>query len=410
MQLQLYGKFNNLRDIVVVETPASAVCVQDVKDEFKTDDKLYAFFALMVFLPIAVVTLIYVIVKSLRTQIRLKLRKARNHANLAALALTGVVFSFYTLAMDLLALVHGYKGEHELFIKYNITLPSTTTFILVITIIDFIPTVIITFGIILFLCCSRYKDTFCWIKSCYKLCCCCLFPNHQELIDCEKELWILTLLFIAPLVCLASHAGYIVLAWICDHSHANSATFIILLSFFYYFFSFRQIYYCNCRCFCSNNIPSDVEACGAVYQEEQEEQEQLESITTKFNICRFTFELIIVAPVLATSEGFLLFAIGWLPVSSVAAASFIFQGLQLGLLILAVLITYKVLVTEDSPKHGLVRSIAATYGTLWRNKCNQALNNRNDLQLLLNPGPQGNSDTEVIGRLLGQMAFKYNVN
>ena len=52
----------------------------------------------------------------------------------------------------------------------------------------------------------------------------------------------------APLFCLASHSGYIIVAWLSDSQHAGPATFFYIISFLYCFIILRQLYkFCNSK-------------------------------------------------------------------------------------------------------------------------------------------------------------------
>ena len=225
-----------------METLANAVCALDLEDKYIKRNIIIIFYASMVVFPFIVVILIVVLVKSLRTQIRLKLMNRRNHANLAAIALTGVIFSLYVLGMDIAALVYGFAGKHELH-KYSIQVTYSNTVILLTTVIDFIP-ISVSLGAFFLLYCCEAESKKCFMNYCFKIFFSCIFPDQNDTFptDEEKELWILSLLLTAPLVCLSTHASYIIIAWISDPQHASSATFIALLSFFYYFISFRQLY------------------------------------------------------------------------------------------------------------------------------------------------------------------------
>ena len=107
----------------------------DLKDKYIKNTAANFFLALTVFLPIIVVPLIVLIVRSLRIPIRLKLINPQNHASLVAIVLTGVIFSLYSLGMDISALVYVFTGKHELQ-KYDIQVPSSKAFIFLTTVVD----------------------------------------------------------------------------------------------------------------------------------------------------------------------------------------------------------------------------------------------------------------------------------
>ena len=58
----------------------------------------------------------------------------------------------------------------------------------------------------------------------------------------ENKAWLLLISFIAPFVCIGTHGGFVVMAWASDPGEASSLAVVFTLSFFYYFFGFRQLY------------------------------------------------------------------------------------------------------------------------------------------------------------------------
>jgi len=96
---------------------------------------------------------------------------------------------------------------------------------------------------------NNSRCTFNVLQRCFACCFfhCKKFDNLSEDLtskDAENKhrMRILTFTFIAPMFCIGSHAVYIVLACISDPIHSGSATFVTVLSFFYYFFVFRVLY------------------------------------------------------------------------------------------------------------------------------------------------------------------------
>ena len=62
----------------------------------------------------------------------------------------------------------------------------------------------------------------------------------------QRIVWLVTLMCCAPLFCIASHSGYIIVTWLSDNQHGGPAIFFYIISFSYYFIIFRQLYkYCN---------------------------------------------------------------------------------------------------------------------------------------------------------------------
>ena len=58
----------------------------------------------------------------------------------------------------------------------------------------------------------------------------------------ENKAWLLLISLIAPFICIGTHGGFVVMAWASDPGEASSLAVVFTLSFFYYFFGFRQLY------------------------------------------------------------------------------------------------------------------------------------------------------------------------
>ena len=63
--------------------------------------------------------------------------------------------------------------------------------------------------------------------------------NEHKLLE---KAWLLLISLIAPFVCIGTHGGFVVMAWTSDPGEASSLAVVFALSFFYYFFGFRQLY------------------------------------------------------------------------------------------------------------------------------------------------------------------------
>ena len=103
------------------DTSANAVCDQDL-DVYRNDKIISIFLSCVVAFPFLLTTLLITAVKGCHTEIEEKITETTNYANIAALALTGIILSVYVVVMDALAIAFIYANNHELS-KYNIFLP-----------------------------------------------------------------------------------------------------------------------------------------------------------------------------------------------------------------------------------------------------------------------------------------------
>jgi len=216
-QLKFYAKANNPDDIQIdADSLGAAVCEDDQEEDYDSPP-IIASFTCGIIVPFIVIILLAVMVYSNYSKIGAVINKEQNHANLAALVLTGLVFSTFVVVLDIWALILVVQGKREFITRYS---NCNQTFIVITTALDTLAVVIAYITLIcLFIClvCCRCKQT-------------------------KYTLWILVVTCIAPLFCLASHSGYIIVAWISDTRYPGPVVYLYIFSFFYYFIIFRQVY------------------------------------------------------------------------------------------------------------------------------------------------------------------------
>ena len=166
-------------------------------------------------IPFCVIFLLVMIIWSSHEKLSSAINKEQNHANLAALALTGLVFSTFTVVLDIVALVLVVQGKHEFSPNYSNL--NSLCFVIGTTVCDAIAVLV---AYITLACITRLY-----------------FTSLKPQI-----VWLVILICFAPLFCLTSHSGYIIVAWVSDTQHAGPATSFYIISFLYYFIPFRQLY------------------------------------------------------------------------------------------------------------------------------------------------------------------------
>ena len=212
--------FNALDDIEIRYNSLGTVICEDKQDKEYNTGSVTAFLTCGVLIPFIVSFLMVMMIWSSRAKIVPALNKKQNHANLAALVLTGLLFSTFVVMLDFVALELVVQGKHE-FDKYSdFGKVSSLYFVIITTVFDA--------AIVL----AAYFMLFC--LGCF-VCC---RKEHKP----TQSQWMLASTCIAPLFCIASHSGYIIVAWVSDTKHAGPVTFAYIISFFYYFIVFRQLY------------------------------------------------------------------------------------------------------------------------------------------------------------------------
>jgi len=219
-QLKIYAMFNALDDIEIRYKSLGTVICEDEQDKEYDTASVTAFLTCGVLIPFIVSFLMVMMIWSSRAKIVPALNKKQNHANLAALVLTGLLFSTFVVMLDFVALELVVQGKHEFTKHSDFGKVSSLYFVIITTVFDA--------AIVL----AAYFMLFC--LGCLVRC------RKEHKPTCRQ--WMLASICIAPLFCIASHSGYIIVAWVSDTKHAGPVTFAYIISFFYYFIIFRQLY------------------------------------------------------------------------------------------------------------------------------------------------------------------------
>ena len=391
MQLYLYA-MNDGRNsrIILNEVPSTSMrnhmnCSPDIERA-----KPFYFFNLFcVVFPFVMWILMAFIVKSCRPRIRSifgsPFRRSGVNQNYAALILTGMVFATFVLMCDMYALVNAFEVNsdlNELDHYEPIKIHNLTKFcVLTVAIIDF-GAFIISVLIFIFLCCNACCGKNCWCDNCFvcglwcffTMCCCklldCGFRAQNKLdysiipeegveahlrtkrkINKENMQWLLLVSFLAPVVCIGTHSAPVIMAWSSDTDNASSMTMMFLLSFFYYFFGFRQLYIVLASCPKIKNCAiGDNNKCCLSYRIEDvpadvvKHEKYIQEYNFKVLICEIPVGVILVGIQLI-----IIFTYFYLPAPVSTVPLNIVNVFHLALIVGGGLIAYKVL-TIHKPK------------------------------------------------------------
>ena len=250
MQLKTYAIFNTPDDIEIRYNSLGTVICEDEQDQEYDTRTETGFLTCGVVIPFIVILLMVMMAWSSRSRIGPAMNKEQNYANLAALVLTGLLFSTFVVFLDSVALVLVVQGKHEFAKHSDFTKVSSLFFVIITTVFD--AAIVLAAYIMLF----------------YLRCLVCCRKEHKP----TWTRWMLASTCFAPLFCIASHSGYIIVAWVSDTKHAGPVTFAYVISFFYYFIIFRQLYiilsktYKPTACFELYYFRKVSEACRSVIQ------------------------------------------------------------------------------------------------------------------------------------------------
>ena len=360
--MKFYAKVNNPDDIRIDDDSlGTAVCEDEEINEYGgvTTARFIAFNVVIVFW---IITLPVVMAYSIRSKISSAIDNKQNHANFAALALTGLVFSTLVLVPDIWALVLVYQEKQEFSNNSQVALLCLA---LVLDVLGALVAIGALCCLVCYQCCKKFKNSTRYSSLS-------LQPQTPSTIKLS-----LGAMCFAPIFFVASHSGYIIIAYVSDTQHAGPATSWYIISFFYFFISFRQLY----------KICSELTTkckTGKVNDSQNVWDKSL-SVTT-FNLLAFFVE-IVPGAILVAIEIFAIYVLVALPATLTAISTNIYHLAQLAFVFITGLIAYKFIYTEDEPKQS-VKALVETY----QNK-------------LLCPALDNLSNVRAAGKVLGGLAF-----
>ena len=154
-----------------------------------------------------------------------KLGDESSHPVIAALIQISALFTFFVFILDWVALVQTVRGDFLAYDRNAAFYLSSATGIL----IDFG-----AFGWVVYVLLSSCQ----WdCKNYWKG-----RPNHRKRECPERIKKLMYTIMVAPILCLSSHLYYIILAFISDPTHAGFVTYGYVITFFLFYFVFRQVY------------------------------------------------------------------------------------------------------------------------------------------------------------------------
>ncbi len=237
LQLKLYAQYKDPR----ITDEYSAKAFEDSKKDqvftaaFRNSADIRLYVSVLIGSPVflLILTLIYVMGARWQIQKQLNSDSPTVHASLAATTVTGILCSLYVLVMDGFALSHAVSdNEFEHTKASHHSLHNVP--LLWITVVTFvIDAFFVLLGLNIFLVsiCGGYIMVLNEADS------------QRAALEIKKQrLWLMTLVIIAPIGCIGTHLGYIIIAWLSLPHNAANVFFFYMLSLVVYFFTFRQLY------------------------------------------------------------------------------------------------------------------------------------------------------------------------
>ena len=268
---------------------------------------------------------------------------------------TGITVTAYVIVMDLTAIFMAYNNHEYLNTKLN-----SGTFNISITVATFVFDLVVTIIgslIFIFYCLSLCSE--CNTRSCSFAFVFIMLGKDKtkDLLDDkyknnERTLWFVLGLSYVFLFCTSSHFGYILVAYLTEPERTSSIALVALASMLFFFITFRDSYIFLKKCVrknCGNDNGGSVQLL------------PIDEVTNEINmlpfIISYPFGLILfVAPLAIFLSAFTL-----LPIPVIELASYLENIIQVVLVLLAVLISYKLISFKDSDTVRFMKKFRKSY-------------------------------------------------
>ncbi len=420
LQLKLYAQQRS--DHVTITDEYFAKAVEDHKDSEALGDyrnattEINLFISLLVVVPFGFLILICTYMKGARWQLRKRLTNADPavHASLAAVAVTGFILSLFVLGTDIIALQRAHahnefehsKADVHPFHNLRLLWITAVTFTLDLIFVCSSSATLILVSVLEYSNClamdrtSKYQDCVFHVLTFGVFCCKGIYTRNEKNEERNKEqrLWLTMGIFIAPIGCLGTHTGYIIVAWLSFPMHAGAVFLMYMLTFVFYFFTFRQLYlFCTDRLWRSNNKDSTngkgIEL-GSPHDDKKESKKYAKKKGFQYWVILVEIPVGVVLVLLQAwfTSGILL-----LPITDVVERAPMYLQSLTATIILTVagLISFKVLVVNPTAENAMHKKLTETWECMY---------NKNHGKNIHEPLTES-TECEKIGFLLGTALY-----
>lgn len=388
-----------------------AECYSELDRNYYKSVNTHVYLSYVLCLPLLFITLLVMVVRSLKTSITTKLSNSANHPNVAGLVLTGIFYHLFFLAMDAVA-VYNMLVDRELGDLPNANAHERFNFFATWITLSFNLFITMT----LLLCsaylhskhiCGRNKGDCCLFRHIFPRVFSPLFyvifgdfdmedfwrkvlDSHQNDSAASKLkrqhiTWIVCFMLLSPVFSLASHIGYIFAAWLTEPSKATSVALLFLGVSIYMFLMLRQCYIankvvegmqncsnwclvcypfwqwikCSLNCFylCCFNKTCPKFTSKVRFNHLNEESRKVNSFFDTQAFC-VTFAW---GWPLAGTVAFLVSAFYELPIASYLLPIYLLNAFQVFVVMITLLITYKILQITEPEIRTFMRSMKRAY-------------------------------------------------
>ena len=402
LQLNIYARYTSHDSVVRQNTFARSICADELESTYHNNDNPCFNFVIVcstIIVPFVTLILIVFSIRNVDYNTIKSFTDSANHETMVALVLTGKWVTIGIFICDVKAYMVVKHKEHE-YSKYINGKPINLQITLGTLICDaiFILPMLLCILYIVFPCCIRNRNT---VHSFLKKCFFCIIGiknnNKKFISDNDIICLMFPLMLTTPLLCISSHIGYIMLAWLTEPSKCTTMAIMYYSLLLLIFFILRKAYKiqskrvislpkaCNkesnqqdetplfdVTAIASSNeqdtpIQSDYNADGNRHMPEQAERcIYCVSISNAneehYNAQAFCLLILYGAFIVGIGVIFVLIFI-LLPLASEELVRYLFELFQLSVVLVSGLITYKLFSRERFTFESVVKKFKDAYAT-----------------------------------------------
>ena len=177
----------------------------------------------------------------------------------------------------------------------------------------------------------------------------CIENDVDENSRKKRDMWILFNSLYASLCCISSHLGYILVAWLTEPDKTTSTALIAFMVVLYFFLCFRKLYDIFNHC-CSSSKGTE----NSDYDDLDPENNDT------FNYIAFAAELIFLV-IFPIPVIIVMLAFSSIPIPVIELANYLKDIVQILLVLLASLISYRILSLKDSDMVRFLKKMVKNY-------------------------------------------------
>lgn len=269
LQIQIYAKYTTPESVNRENTFARSICAEDLENVYYSNGDPALIFVILcatIIMPLIVLLLITTSIRNLDECVINSFTSSSNHKTVVSLVAIGVWVTIGVLTCDVMACNIVVSGNHEY--SYEITGKPINLYVVFGTLASDLIFIIPMMFCILYICIfyngqrifrELHCNMTCTSDSCIStVIAFILGKNTYKKIRKLTKNGTISLMFplmlVTPVLCVSSHLGYIMLAWLTEPSKCTTTLITVYIFLLFLFFTFKRGYRtyskiafaCNC--------------------------------------------------------------------------------------------------------------------------------------------------------------------